>query len=145
MNYSYIYICIYMYLHNNMISFINYMVVPYIFQTNRENGMHREHPTITMHHTSQRQCDAGPLLTKRTDVLPQDLMKSRRREIRVETCPIALLFDRQLGCSVAEMPVKSRAIRSLWHPIPRFRDSTRFVGKASYPLVNKGPGWYDDK
>ena len=90
-----------MYLHNNMISFINYMIVAFIFPTNTENGMHREHPTITMH-----QCDAGPLFTKRTDVLPQDLMKSRSREIRVDTFPIALKFDRQLGSSAAEMPVK---------------------------------------
>ena len=40
----------------------------------------------------------GPLFTKRTDVLPQDLVKSRSHEIRVEIFPIALQFDRQQCC-----------------------------------------------
>ena len=48
----------------------------------------------------------GPLFTKRTDVLPQDLMKSRNREIRIQTFPIALKFDKHIGSSAAEMPVK---------------------------------------
>ena len=38
-----------------------------------------------------------PLFTKRTDVLSQDLLKSRNREIHVWTIPIALRFDRRLG------------------------------------------------
>ena len=46
----------------------------------------------------------GPLFTKRTDVLPQDLVKSRTREIRVSTFPISLKFDRHLGA--VEMLVK---------------------------------------
>ena len=46
------------------------------------------------------------LFTKRTDVLPQYLVKSRSREIRVYTFPIALKFNRHFGSSVAEMPVK---------------------------------------
>ena len=33
-----------------------------------------------------------------------------------------------------------RALRSSLHPISRLRDFTRFGGKASYRLVNKGPG-----
>ena len=33
-----------------------------------------------------------------------------------------------------------RAIRPLQHPISRLRDFTRFGGKTSYRLVNKGPG-----
>ena len=49
---------------------------------------------------------SGPLFTKRTDVLPQDLVKSRSRAIRVETFPIAALkFDRHIGSSAAELPV----------------------------------------
>ena len=36
----------------------------------------------------------GSLFTKRTDILPQDFVKSRSREIRVKTFPIALKFDR---------------------------------------------------
>ena len=49
---------------------------------------------------------SGPLFTKRTDVLPEDLAKSRTREIRVETFPITLKFDRHLGSGAAEMAVK---------------------------------------
>ena len=44
--------------------------------------------------------------TKRVDVLPQDLAKSRNREIRVWTFPIALKFDKHPGSRAAEMPVK---------------------------------------
>ena len=50
--------------------------------------------------------DIGHLFTKRTDILPQDLGKSRGREIQVYTFPIAPKFDRHI-CSIAtEMPVK---------------------------------------
>ena len=48
----------------------------------------------------------GPLFTKQTDVLPQDLVKFRGREIPVQTVSIALKFDRHLDSSAAEMPVK---------------------------------------
>ena len=48
----------------------------------------------------------GPLFTKQTDVLPQDPVKSRSREIRVFTVSIALKFKRHLGSSAVEMPVK---------------------------------------
>ena len=50
--------------------------------------------------------ESGHLFTKRTDVLPQDLVKPRGREIHVQTFPITLKFDRHLGSSAAEMPVK---------------------------------------
>ena len=46
-----------------------------------------------------------PLFTKRMDVLPQDVVKSRRREIRVWNFPIALKIDRHLGSCIAELPV----------------------------------------
>ena len=44
--------------------------------------------------------------TERTDVLPQDLVKSRNREIHIYTFSIALKFDRHLGSGAAEMPAK---------------------------------------
>ena len=47
-----------------------------------------------------------PLFTKRKNVLPQDLLKFRSREIRVYTFPIALKLNKHLGSSAAEMPVK---------------------------------------
>ena len=50
--------------------------------------------------------EPGPLYTKQTDVLPQDLVKSRSHKIRVKTLPIALKSDRHLGSSAAEIPVK---------------------------------------
>ena len=52
---------------------------------------------------------SGHLFTKRTDVLLQDRVKSRRREIRVKTFRIARKFDRHLGSNAAEMPVKSQS------------------------------------
>ena len=39
----------------------------------------------------------GPLFNKRTDVLPQDLVKSRSRDIGCHNDRIALKFDRHLG------------------------------------------------
>ena len=50
--------------------------------------------------------DSGPCFTKRTDVLPQYLVKSRSYVIMVYTFPIVLTFDRHLGSSAAETAVK---------------------------------------
>ena len=47
------------------------------------------------------------------------------------------------GTSAALLPrclSNFRAIRPLQHPISRLRDFTRFGGKTSYRLVNRGPG-----
>ena len=49
---------------------------------------------------------SGPLFTKRTDVLPQDLVKSRSREIECHIDRIAMKFDRHLGSVAALVPVK---------------------------------------
>ena len=49
---------------------------------------------------------AEPPFTKWTDVLLQDHINFRRREIRVETFSITLKFDRHLGGNDAEMPAK---------------------------------------
>ena len=48
----------------------------------------------------------GHLFTKQMDVLPQDLVKPRCRDIRVYTFHIALKFDKHLDSITAEMPVK---------------------------------------
>ena len=48
----------------------------------------------------------GPLFTKRTDVLPQDLVKSLSHEIRVKTFSIATKFDGHFSSSASEIPVK---------------------------------------
>ena len=48
----------------------------------------------------------GPLFTKRTDVLPQELVKYPSREIRAYTFPIGLKFDRYLDSNAFEMPDK---------------------------------------
>ena len=58
----------------------------------------------TSYHLVNR--DPGPLFTKWTDVLRQDLVKPRSREIQVQTFPVSLKFDRRFGSSVTEMPVK---------------------------------------
>ena len=51
------------------------------------------------------------LVVKRTDTLPQDLVKSRSRKIRVYTFPIARTFDKHLGSTAAEMHVN---FRTMW-------------------------------
>ena len=48
----------------------------------------------------------GPLFTKRTDVLPPNIVKSRSREIDCYHDRIVLKFDRHLGSAAADMPVK---------------------------------------
>ena len=48
----------------------------------------------------------GPLFTKRYDVLPPNLVKSRSREIECYNDLIALQFDRHLGSDAAEVAVK---------------------------------------
>ena len=49
---------------------------------------------------------AGHQFTTLTNVLPQGLVKSRSREIRVKTFVIALKFDRHLDSNAAEMSVQ---------------------------------------
>ena len=49
---------------------------------------------------------SGPPFTKRTDALPQDLVKFRSREIPVSTSLITLQFDRDIDSIAAKMPVK---------------------------------------
>ena len=49
---------------------------------------------------------SGPLFTKRTDVLPPNLVKSRSHEIGCYDGRIALKFDRHLDSALAEVPVK---------------------------------------
>ena len=48
----------------------------------------------------------GPLFTKWTNVLPQDRVKPRSREIRIETFPTTLKIDRHFGRNAADMPVE---------------------------------------
>ena len=49
---------------------------------------------------------SGPQVTKRTDSLSQDLVKSRSREIGCYNDRIALKFDRYFGRAAVEVPVK---------------------------------------
>ena len=48
----------------------------------------------------------GPLFIRRADILPQHIVKSLSRAIWVKAFPITLKFDRHIGNSAAEMPVK---------------------------------------
>ena len=63
-------------------------------------------------------------------------MKSRSRENRVYTFPIALKFERHLGCRAAHMSVKfqSDTIVITHDPV-----ASRLGAKTSYRLVNRGP------
>ena len=82
---------------------------------------------------------AAPLFTNRMDVLLQDLMKSRSREIRVYTFLIA---PNLTGTSPSGLPrcmFDFRDIPSLQRPISQLRDFTRFGDKTYYRLGNRGP------
>ena len=48
----------------------------------------------------------GPRFNIHKDVLFQDLVKSRIHEICIKNFPIALKFDRHLGSTAADVPVK---------------------------------------
>ena len=77
--------------------------------------------------TSHKVCNTlGPLFTKRTDVLPQDIAKSRSWEIRFQTFPIALNFERHIGSTAAEMPVKLQSDKIIitLNSITRLRGNT---------------------
>ena len=58
----------------------------------------------------------APFFTKRTDVLPQDLVKSRSREIECCNDRIALKFERHLGSAAAEVPIKFQSDRKCLKP-----------------------------
>ena len=47
----------------------------------------------------------GPLFTKRIDVLPRDLVKTRGRDIRIYTFSMTVKLDKPPGSSAADMPV----------------------------------------
>ena len=53
---------------------------------------------------------SGLLFTKRKDVVPQDLVKSRSRGIGCYNHRIALKFDRHLDNTAVDVPVNFRAI-----------------------------------
>ena len=75
------------------------------------------------------------------DVLPQDLVKFRCREIRIYTFPIALQFNRHIGRGTAEMPVKYQS--GMYITTSNLAASrikfTRFGGETFYRLVNRDP------
>ena len=71
-----------------------------------------------------------------TDILPQDLMKFRSHKIRVWTFPITLKFDRHLGNSAAEMPVKFRSDTIIITSRLMALRFQRFGPKMLYHFVN---------
>ena len=68
------------------------------------------HLTATSHNRVWTVCThLWLLLTKRRDVLPQDLVKSRRREIECYTDDIALKFDRHLGSAAVDVSARCQS------------------------------------
>ena len=59
---------------------------------------------------------AESLFTKRTDVLPQDLVKSRSREIGCYNDCIALKFDRNIDSIAAQVSVKFQRDKKSLNP-----------------------------
>ena len=60
--------------------------------------------------------DTGPLFTKRTDVLPPNLVKCRSREIGCYNNRTALKFNRHLGNAPVEVPVQFQSDRKSLYP-----------------------------
>ena len=84
----------------------------------------------------------GPLFTKRTDVLPQDVMKSRSREIGCYNDRVTLIFDRHPDSAAAKGPDKFRGEWKSWNPnLAALRLHTRSCGKKTTRLMNRGPEW----
>ena len=54
----------------------------------------------------------GPLFTKRTDVFPPNLVKSRCREIGCYNDRIALPFDKHLGSATEKYKPESLALET---------------------------------
>ena len=95
-------------------------------------------------------CDPRkPLGTKRYDVLPQDRVQSRSREI-LEIWPRdSLKFDRRLGSRAADLPAEFQSDTIIITLISRFRDFTRSSDETSYRFANRGPGlvhgsWHEE-
>ena len=81
--------------------------------------------------------NTGPLFTKRMDVLPQDLVKSRSHEIRCYNDRIALT-----GISEALLPRCLSNFRAIWQVktwISGLRVFARSCGKTPVRLMNRGP------
>ena len=94
-------------------------IITFLWRHCNEDNQCSHLKNITMHHLiynlsdskndSPTTCPFGPLFNKRADVLPQDLVKSRGREIRVWNFSINLKSDWHLDSSAAEMPVKHQS------------------------------------
>ena len=80
-----------------------------------------------------------PLFTNRADALPQDLTKTRYREIRVWTFQSLPNLTSTSTAALPTGPSFIRAIRPLLHPNSMLRGFMRSCGKTSVRLVNRGP------
>ena len=80
------------------------------------------------------------IFTKRTDVFPYDVMKSRSHQIGCYNDRIALKFDRHLGGATAEVPVKFQSNWESLNRMSRLEHFTRCYDKTCVRLLNRGPG-----
>ena len=91
----------------------------------------------------EEKSDTWPLFTRQTDILPQDLVKSRRCKIWVYTFPIALKFNRHLSSNAAEMPVNYQSDTIIIRPnlvALRLHEILRYdVLPLTRHLVNRSP------
>ena len=78
----------------------------------------------------------GPLFTKRMDVLPPNIVKSRSREIDCYDDHIVLKFDRHIGSAAADMPVK---FQSDWNSLNPNLAPSRL---HEIRWMNRGPEGY---
>ena len=85
---------------------------------------------------------AGPPVTKWTDDLPQDLVKSRSREIESYIDRISLQFDRHLGSTAADVLVKFQSDMESLNPNPVATRLQEILRLDVGPLKNRVPDVY---
>ena len=84
---------------------------------------------------------AGPRLNIRKDVFPLDLVKSRSHEIGTLNCRIDLKFDRHIGSTAAEVPVKLQSDRAILNTNLAASILYEILRKAVFSDIETGP-WY---
>ena len=85
----------------------------------------------------------GPRLNIRKDVFSWDLVKSRSHEIGTLNCRIALKFDRHIGSTAAEVPVKFQSDRIILNTNLAASRLNEILRKDVFSDIETGPRSHD--
>ena len=104
------------------------------------SNMKSERLHVVISHSRPHPLVSGLLIRRRTDVLPQDRVKSWSREIGSYDDRIALKFDRHLGSAAAECLSNFRAIKKCNSEARGFETSQDLLVHV-HPLGEKTAGY----